>query len=175
MLFERRKVKLGLEQDGRLQIRDGLKPGDRWSGAAPSSSTTNGGNERGRDGNAAQPDRLLPVAPAAGPDQLAAFLGSATRRSPPSTSRPIPTRRRPSSRSSRRTRPVARGDGALRHDPDRDRRREHAGPEIHHAPTRSTALSFIRLQFEYGRDYYFVRQQTINRLKDATLPPGCSR
>ena len=27
-------------------------------------------------------------------------------------------------------------------------------------------LSFIRLQFEYGRDYYFVRQQTINRLKD---------
>src|SRR6202163_5062396 len=34
------------------------------------------------------------------------------------------------------------------------------------------ALSFIRLQFEYGRDYYFVRQQTINRLKDATLPPN---
>src|SRR2546426_3458528 len=34
------------------------------------------------------------------------------------------------------------------------------------------ALSFIRLQFEYGRDYYFVRQQTINRLKDATLPTG---
>src|SRR5215468_5084215 len=32
------------------------------------------------------------------------------------------------------------------------------------------ALGFIRLQFEYGRDYYFVRQQTINRLKDATLP-----
>ena len=27
-------------------------------------------------------------------------------------------------------------------------------------------LSFIRLQFEYGRDYYFVRQQAINRLKD---------
>src|SRR6266540_1685641 len=34
------------------------------------------------------------------------------------------------------------------------------------------ALGFIRLQFEYGRDYYFVRQQTINRLKDATLPSG---
>ena len=34
------------------------------------------------------------------------------------------------------------------------------------------ALSFIRLQFEYGRDYYFVRQQTLNRLKDAVLPPG---
>ncbi len=33
-------------------------------------------------------------------------------------------------------------------------------------------LSFIRLQFEYGRDYYFVRQQTINRLKDAELPQG---
>jgi cobalt-zinc-cadmium resistance protein CzcA len=33
-------------------------------------------------------------------------------------------------------------------------------------------LSFIRLQFEYGRDYYFVRQQTINRLKDAELPPN---
>ena len=32
------------------------------------------------------------------------------------------------------------------------------------------ALSFVRLQFEYGRDYYFVRQQAINRLKDATLP-----
>src|SRR5215470_241637 len=34
------------------------------------------------------------------------------------------------------------------------------------------ALSFIRLQFEYGRDYNFVRQQTINRLKDVTLPAG---
>src|SRR5215471_5254792 len=34
------------------------------------------------------------------------------------------------------------------------------------------ALGFIRLQFEYGRDYYFVRQQTINRLKDVTLPQG---
>src|SRR5437868_7873045 len=34
------------------------------------------------------------------------------------------------------------------------------------------ALGFLRLQFEYGRDYYFVRQQTINRLKDVTLPPG---
>ena len=34
------------------------------------------------------------------------------------------------------------------------------------------ALGFIRLQFEYGRDYYFVRQQVINRLKDASLPPG---
>ena len=33
-------------------------------------------------------------------------------------------------------------------------------------------LSFIRVQFEYGRDYYFVRQQTINRLKDAELPAG---
>src|SRR5829696_5058829 len=33
-------------------------------------------------------------------------------------------------------------------------------------------LSFIRLQFDYGRDYYFVRQQTINRLKDVTLPTG---
>src|SRR3981081_1261931 len=34
------------------------------------------------------------------------------------------------------------------------------------------ALSFVRLQFDYGRDYYFVRQQTINRLKDAILPTG---
>src|SRR5713101_4243808 len=34
------------------------------------------------------------------------------------------------------------------------------------------ALGFIRLQFEYGRDYYFVRQQTINRLKNAALPTG---
>src|SRR5947209_12646289 len=32
------------------------------------------------------------------------------------------------------------------------------------------ALSFIRLQFDYGRDYYFVRQQALNRLKDVTLP-----
>jgi cobalt-zinc-cadmium resistance protein CzcA len=32
------------------------------------------------------------------------------------------------------------------------------------------ALSFLRLQFEYGRDYYFVRQQVINRLRDVTLP-----
>src|SRR5436305_6260438 len=34
------------------------------------------------------------------------------------------------------------------------------------------ALGFIRLQFEYGRDYNFVRQQTINRLKDVQLPTG---
>src|SRR5882724_10886159 len=34
------------------------------------------------------------------------------------------------------------------------------------------ALSFVRLQFDYGRDYDFVRQQAINRLKDATLPTG---
>src|SRR5262249_51273016 len=32
------------------------------------------------------------------------------------------------------------------------------------------ALSFIRLQFEYGQDYYFVRQQTINRLAGISLP-----
>ena len=32
------------------------------------------------------------------------------------------------------------------------------------------ALGFIRLQFEYGRDYNFVRQQVTNRLKDAKLP-----
>src|SRR6187401_3062930 len=34
------------------------------------------------------------------------------------------------------------------------------------------ALGFIRLQFEYGHDYHFVRQQTLNRLKDAVLPAG---
>src|SRR5882724_9783274 len=34
------------------------------------------------------------------------------------------------------------------------------------------ALGFLRLQFEYGRDYYFVRQQVINRLNDAKLPTG---
>src|SRR6476469_1178639 len=34
------------------------------------------------------------------------------------------------------------------------------------------ALGFLRLQFEYGRDYYFVRQQVINRLGDAKLPHG---
>ena len=34
------------------------------------------------------------------------------------------------------------------------------------------ALSFIRLQFEYGRDYHFVRQQALNRLKDVALPAG---
>jgi cobalt-zinc-cadmium resistance protein CzcA len=33
------------------------------------------------------------------------------------------------------------------------------------------ALGFVRLQFEYGRDYYFVLQQALNRLKDAALPP----
>src|SRR5215213_7068027 len=30
------------------------------------------------------------------------------------------------------------------------------------------ALGFLRLQFEYGRDYHFVRQQAVNRLKDVT-------
>ena len=34
------------------------------------------------------------------------------------------------------------------------------------------ALGFIRLQFEYGQDYYFVRQQAINRLNEAKLPDG---
>ena len=34
------------------------------------------------------------------------------------------------------------------------------------------ALGFLRLQFEYGRDYYFVRQQVINRLSDTKLPTG---
>jgi len=34
------------------------------------------------------------------------------------------------------------------------------------------ALSFIRLQFQYGQDYHFVRQQALNRLKDAVLPHG---
>src|ERR1700704_4218861 len=34
------------------------------------------------------------------------------------------------------------------------------------------ALGFLRLQFEYERNYYFVRQQTINRLKEAVLPAG---
>src|SRR3981189_1258603 len=33
-------------------------------------------------------------------------------------------------------------------------------------------LGFIRLQFEYGRNYYFVRQQTVNRRKEAVLPAG---
>src|SRR5215471_6092315 len=32
------------------------------------------------------------------------------------------------------------------------------------------ALGFLRLQFEYGVDYNFARQQTLNRLKDAVLP-----
>ena len=34
------------------------------------------------------------------------------------------------------------------------------------------ALGFIRLQFEYGQDYHFVRQQALNRLRDANLPQG---
>src|ERR1700754_1356331 len=34
------------------------------------------------------------------------------------------------------------------------------------------ALGFLRLQFEYGRDYYFVRQQVINLLGDVALPTG---
>src|SRR3954454_329020 len=34
------------------------------------------------------------------------------------------------------------------------------------------ALGFIRLQFEYGRDFYFVRQEALNRLKDVQLPGG---
>jgi len=34
------------------------------------------------------------------------------------------------------------------------------------------ALGFLRLQFEYGVDYNFARQQTINRLKDVVLPSG---
>lgn len=33
-------------------------------------------------------------------------------------------------------------------------------------------LGFLRLQFNYGNDYYFVRQQVVNRLADAGLPQG---
>src|SRR3977135_3650926 len=33
-------------------------------------------------------------------------------------------------------------------------------------------LGFLRLQFDYERNYSFVRQQVINRLKDVTLPTG---
>jgi len=33
-------------------------------------------------------------------------------------------------------------------------------------------LGFLRLQFDYGRDYHFVRQQVVNRLSDAQLPTG---
>ena len=93
------------------------------------------------------------------------------RRSPPSTSRPTRTRRRPSSRSS------PRAPASLR----RKERYVTIPIEIAVASTpglrfiRSNtvyALSFIRLQFEYGRDYHFVRQQTVNRLAGATLPQG---
>src|SRR3979409_2467841 len=34
------------------------------------------------------------------------------------------------------------------------------------------ALRLVRRQFDYGRDYYFVRQQALNRLKDVELPAG---
>src|SRR5882762_2496266 len=34
------------------------------------------------------------------------------------------------------------------------------------------ALGFVRLQFDYGRYYYFVPQQALNRLKDVELPTG---
>src|SRR3954462_2868801 len=34
------------------------------------------------------------------------------------------------------------------------------------------SLSFSRHQFEYGRDSYFVRQQTINRLREPARPEG---
>ena len=47
MVFRRRKVKLGLEQEGRVQIRDGLKAGDPCSFAARSSWTTSRSNGKG--------------------------------------------------------------------------------------------------------------------------------
>ena len=38
------------------------------------------------------------------------------------------------------------------------------------------ALSFIRLQFEYGRDYHFVRQQAHQPPEGRRrCPPACSR
>ena len=37
------------------------------------------------------------------------------------------------------------------------------------------ALGFIRLQFEYGRDYHFVRQQALNRLRTRRCRRRCSR
>src|ERR1043166_5459083 len=33
-----------------------------------------------------------------------------------------------------------------------------------------SALGFVRRRFEYGRDSYFVRQQALNRLKEAEIP-----
>jgi len=47
--FERRNVTLGLEQDGRVQIRKRVEgPVKSSSGAARSSSTTSGSNEGGQ-------------------------------------------------------------------------------------------------------------------------------
>ena len=100
------------------------------------------------------------------------FWRSATPRSRRSTSRPIPIRRRPIIEI------IAQQPGQS---PEEMERYVTIPIEIAVASTpglkfiRSNtvyALSFIRLQFEYGRDYYFVRQQTINRLKDAMLPTG---
>src|SRR3954463_6967984 len=34
------------------------------------------------------------------------------------------------------------------------------------------SLGFIRLQFEYGRDYHFVPQQPLTGLRAPPLPPG---
>ena len=55
--------------------------------------------------------------------------------------------------------------------PFRSRSRSRARRDSHISGRTPYSLSdFIRLQFEYGRDYNFVRQQVTNRLKDATLP-----
>ena len=45
MVFERRPVELGREQDGRIQIRKVSSLANAWWRAAPSSSTTSGSNE----------------------------------------------------------------------------------------------------------------------------------
>ena len=175
MLFERRKVKLG--------IGAGRPP----AGARGPQARRTGRRARRhlRRQRVAAMSARLSGADAAMLRSLIAFClsrrplvliasrpswRSATRRSRRSTSRPIPTRRRPSSRSSRRTR-ASRPRRWSATSRSRSRSRVASTPGLKFIRSNTVyALSFIRLQFEYGRDYYFVRQQTINRLKDATLP-----
>ena len=125
-VFRRRVVQVSTQQDGMVQILQGVsRQARRSSRAEPSSSTTSGGNDAlggGLSGECCAVSiafclsrRLLVLC------RLRRSWASAWRRSRRSTSRPIPIRRRRSSRSSPSTRPVARGGGALRHHPDRDR------------------------------------------------------
>ena len=118
-------------------------------------------------------DRVLPVAAAVGAGRIRGLpRHRLSPRSPRSMSRPIPIRRRRSSRSSRNI-PASRRRKSSATSPFRWRSRSPARPASPiSAPTRCSRSASSACSSNMAATTNFVRQQVTNRLKDATLPPA---